>query len=145
MEVVKGKPRIINYLGYPANYGMIPQTILPKELGGDGDPLDIIVLGPPVARGAIIRCSIIGALQLKDRGEQDDKLLAISVESKMAHISHLDGLSAEYPGVLDIVETWFVNYKGADKMQSEGYVGKKDANKILVAAMNEYQEMSALK
>jgi len=41
-----GKPRVIKYLAYPGNYGMIPRTLLPKELGGDGDPLDIIMLGP---------------------------------------------------------------------------------------------------
>ena len=34
-----GKPRLIKFLSYPANYGMIPQTLLPKNLGGDGDPL----------------------------------------------------------------------------------------------------------
>jgi len=39
-EVVNGKNRVVDYLGYPGNYGMIPQTLLPKELGGDGDPLD---------------------------------------------------------------------------------------------------------
>ena len=47
-EFVDGKPREVKYLGYPGNYGMIPRTLLPKELGGDGDPLDVIVLGPAV-------------------------------------------------------------------------------------------------
>ena len=46
------KPREVKYLGYPGNYGMIPRTLLPKELGGDGDPLDVIVLGPAVERGS---------------------------------------------------------------------------------------------
>ena len=36
-EFKEGKPRIVKYLGYPGNYGMIPRSILPKELGGDGD------------------------------------------------------------------------------------------------------------
>ena len=44
----KGKPRVLKYIGYPGNYGMVPRTLLPKELGGDGDPLDIILLGPPL-------------------------------------------------------------------------------------------------
>ena len=30
----------------PFNYGFIPQTVLPSENGGDGDALDVIVLGP---------------------------------------------------------------------------------------------------
>ena len=37
-ELKKGAPRIVDYLGYPGNYGAIPGTALPKELGGDGDP-----------------------------------------------------------------------------------------------------------
>ena len=32
-EYKKGKPRVVNYLGYPGNYGAIPGTALPKELG----------------------------------------------------------------------------------------------------------------
>lgn len=37
--------RIIDYLAYPANYGFVPQTLLSKESGGDGDPVDVFVLG----------------------------------------------------------------------------------------------------
>ena len=32
-ELVNNVPRIINYLGYPGNYGMIPRTLLSKEHG----------------------------------------------------------------------------------------------------------------
>ncbi|MEZ9545333.1 MULTISPECIES: ParB-like protein, partial [Vibrio] len=49
-EHKKGAPRVVNYLGYPGNYGSIPRTALPKEFGGDGDPLDVIVLGQSKAR-----------------------------------------------------------------------------------------------
>ncbi len=47
---------------YPANYGFIPHT-----LADDGDPADIMVVGPtPVVPGAIIRCRPIGALMMVD-------------------------------------------------------------------------------
>jgi inorganic pyrophosphatase len=36
---------IIDYLPYPANYGFVPQTLLPETSGGDGDPVDVFVLG----------------------------------------------------------------------------------------------------
>jgi inorganic pyrophosphatase len=58
-EFVDGVPREVSYLGYPGNYGMIPRTLLPKELGGDGDPLDVIVLGPAVKRGTVLKTKII--------------------------------------------------------------------------------------
>ena len=85
-ELVNEKPRIVNYIGYPANYGMIPQTLLSKEKGGDGDPLDILVLGPTATRGGIVKCKIIGVLFLMDRGEQDDKLIAVSDNSPFFHL-----------------------------------------------------------
>ena len=41
---------------YPGNYGFIPHT-----LADDGDPMDIIVVGPtPVVPGAIIRARPVG-------------------------------------------------------------------------------------
>jgi inorganic pyrophosphatase len=39
---------VVSFLGYPGNYGSIPRT---KE--ADGDPLDIIAVGPAVARGSV--------------------------------------------------------------------------------------------
>lgn len=42
-EFKKGKPRVVQYLGYPGNYGAIPQTNLPKELGGDGEQDDKLI------------------------------------------------------------------------------------------------------
>ena len=36
-EFRDGKPRVVDFLGYPGNYGMIPRTLLPKEEGGDGE------------------------------------------------------------------------------------------------------------
>ena len=81
LELINIKPRIFSYLGYPANYGMIPKTLLPKKYGGDGDPLDVIVIGPAEPRGSIVKCKIIGVLYLIDNFEQDDKLIAISSKS----------------------------------------------------------------
>jgi inorganic pyrophosphatase len=72
-----GRPRVFDYLAYPGNYGMVPRTLLPKELGGDGDPLDVIVLGPALERGSVVAVRLIGILELLDGGEQDDKLIAV--------------------------------------------------------------------
>jgi inorganic pyrophosphatase len=54
-ELEDGEPRVVGYLGYPGNYGMLPRTLQSKATGGDGDPLDVIVLGPAVARGTVVR------------------------------------------------------------------------------------------
>ena len=98
IELVNDNPRIINYLGYPANYGMIPETLLSRNNGGDGDPLDIVVLGPPKPMGDIVKCKVIGVLYLIDNFEQDDKLIAISENSNLEHINDIGELNENYKG-----------------------------------------------
>jgi len=137
-QLINGAPRIVNYLGYPGNYGMIPRTLLSKEQGGDGDPLDIIVLGPPIERGQVVKCKIIGVLYLLDRGEQDDKLMAVSVDSPLYDINNIEELNEKYPGVSSILELWFTNYKGPGIMVSKGFGDKNNAHEILEAAIQEF-------
>jgi len=142
-EFKKGKPRIVKYLGYPGNYGMVPRTLLPKELGGDGDPLDVIVLGPAVERGAVVSARVLGVLKLLDGGEQDDKLLAVLDGTALAEAANLEELEAKFHGVSTIVETWFANYKGPGEMESKGYAGPEEAGRVLEAAIEAYAATSA--
>ncbi len=117
---------------------MIPRTLLPKELSGDGDPLDVIVLGPPVKRGSIIKCKVIGVLYLLDSGEQDDKLIAVLEDTPLYNVESLIELDKNYNGISEIIKIWFTNYKGPDKLESKGFGDKKAAINILNSAINEY-------
>ena len=142
-EFKKGKPRVVQYLPYPGNYGMVPRTLLPKELGGDGDPLDVIVLGDAAARGAVVKARVIGVLKMLDDGEQDDKLIAVIEGSPLAAASNLQELNAKFPGVTAIVETWFGNYKGPGEIETAGYAGTSTAMGVLRAAERAFQETAA--
>ena len=133
-----GKPRIVKYLSYPGNYGMVPRTLLPKDEGGDGDPLDVLILGPAIPRGAVVQVRIIGVLRLLDRGEQDDKLIALPLNDPVMQADSLKKLDEQYPGVLPIIETWFVRYKGPGKMESGGYGNMNEARKILNKAIRAF-------
>lgn len=58
---------------YIYNYGSIPGT-----LGGDNDPLDVIVIYPePISTGTVLNCKVVGVVKTIDKGEQDDKILAV--------------------------------------------------------------------
>lgn len=138
-ELEDNKPRIINYLGYPGNYGMIPKTLMSKENGGDGDPLDILVLGPPAERSSVLKCKIIGVLYLMDRGEQDDKLIAVSENSPLYKVNGISELNKNYHGISDIIQLWFTNYKGPGKMESKGFGERNKAIEILMAAIEDYE------
>ncbi|MUM78108.1 inorganic diphosphatase [Pseudodesulfovibrio sp. F-1] len=140
-EFKKSKPRVVNYLGYPGNYGAIPGTALPKELGGDGDPLDVIVLGQAVPRGTVIDVRVIGVLKMLDDGEQDDKLIAVlTKDSPFAHVESMTQLDAEYPGVSKIIDLWFASYKGPDGgMEGLGFEDAAAARAVLDAAAANFE------
>lgn len=138
-EFKKGKPRVVKYLPYPGNYGMIPRTLLSKEAGGDGDPLDVIVLGPAVPRGSVVKARVIGVLNLLDGGEQDDKILAVLEGTPLAEVATVKELDAKFPGVSTIVSTWFVSYKGPGELESEGFDGPEKAMQIVTTAMGAYK------
>lgn len=135
----KGKPRLVKYIGYPGNYGMIPQTLLPKELGGDGDPLDAIVLGPPMLRGSIGKAKLVGVLKLLDDDEKDDKLIAVSANSPFYKVDSLQELDEKFPGVTDILKIWFLNYKGSGKIEFKGFAEVTEAEEILKKAIESYK------
>jgi len=139
LQFIDGKPRIINYIGFPGNYGMVPQTLLPRELGGDGDPLDVIVLGPAVERGSVIKCKLIGVLEMLDEDEQDDKLIAVATGSSMYAIDNLQELNANHRGITEILELWFTNYEGPGIVKIRGYKDEVRAREILEAAIKAYK------
>ena len=58
---------------YPCNYGFIPNT-----LGGDGDPLDVLVVSPlAVVPASVVRVRPVGVLMMEDEGGMDEKILAV--------------------------------------------------------------------
>ena len=133
IERQDGQRRRIDYLPYPANYGFIPRTRSTTEAGGDGDPLDIVLLGPATPCGAVVQARLIGALHLVDDGEQDDKMLAVRPGTPLGDVHGLDELRDRYPGVLDILETWFVHYEGPGN-RSRGFVDAAAARAIVTEA-----------
>ncbi|MAV66616.1 MAG: inorganic diphosphatase [Gammaproteobacteria bacterium] len=138
-EFKKGKPRIVEYLSYPTSYGMIPKTLLSKDLGGDGDPLDVILLGAYIERGKIVKGKIIGTLRMLDGGEIDDKLLMIQNGSPLYKVNNLEELKEQFPGSLSIIKIWFESYKGLGKIKIDGYGSVSDAMKILDKSILEFK------
>lgn len=60
---------------YPGDYGFVPQTLF-----DDGDPLDIFVMtNEPTFPGCILPARPIGLFRMQDKGEPDDKILAVPV------------------------------------------------------------------
>lgn len=65
-----GRVELISPLPCPFNYGSVPGT-----LGPDGDPVDVVVLGPRLPRGATGTLPVVGRVRMRDAGQDDPKWL----------------------------------------------------------------------
>jgi inorganic pyrophosphatase len=107
---------------YPANYGFVPQT-----LAGGREPLDVLVLCqlsvPPLC---IMRVRPIGLMRMLDRGEPDDKIIAVCVTDPEYNIYY--DVSELPPYRLLLIEQFFNDYKVLERktLDSE-HVGVEDA------------------
>ena len=132
-EIKNGKPRMIKYMAYPWNYGMIPRTC-----GGDGDSLDCLSLGEMKLRGSVQAVKIIGVLRILDGGAVDDKLLGVLPGSAFSEVDNLTELEAQFPGVLDIIRIWIENYKGPGAMVINSIDDVDAAWEVLNAGIEDY-------
>ncbi|NUU25351.1 MAG: inorganic diphosphatase [Streptomycetaceae bacterium] len=61
---------------YPADYGFIAET-----LGGDGDPLDaLVLLDEPTFPGCRVRCRALGMFVMRDEKGPDEKVLCVPAQ-----------------------------------------------------------------
>jgi inorganic pyrophosphatase len=98
---------------YPGDYGFIPQT-----LAEDGDPLDILVMvNEPTFSGCLIETRIVGIFRMRDRGQNDYKLLGVPHSDPLfAELTKLEDVPAHF---LREVEHFFATYKQLEGVSIE--------------------------
>lgn len=120
---------------YPANYGFLPRSYC-----GDGDPLDVLVLGnEPVAPLSMMRARAIGVMQMEDQGERDDKVIAVAVgDPAFAEYSDLDQLPKH---TMREVQRFFTDYKLLENksVKVEQMGGVEVARRVVREALELYQ------
>ena len=62
--------------GYPINYGIVPQTV-----SYDGDPFDVLVLGPPIEGGTLVRGLPVGVMVMEDDHILDSKVVITPLDA----------------------------------------------------------------
>jgi inorganic pyrophosphatase len=114
---VDGRDRVVDFLPYPGNYGFIPGTLMDEARGGDGDPLDVLVLCPSFPTASIVKIKPIAALLLEDNGEIDTKIIAIPTdpETRSLRAENFLDFILTYDAARLIVEEWFLSYKGDEQ------------------------------
>lgn len=140
-EMAADTLREINYMAYPVSYGMIPRSWLPLDKGGDDDPLDVFLLGKTPDRGSVIPSRVIGVIKMLDRGEQDDKLIAVDPKSHFYDVHTLEDLKTLFPGVIEILIIWLESYKGGNLVEIHTVEDETTAAKILEEAIQSYKDL----
>ena len=96
---------------FPYDFGFIPNT-----RGGDGDPLDVlVVMDEPAFVGCLVCCRLLGVIEAKQtekgKTQRNDRLLAVSCDSRtheqIKSIADIDRV------LLQEIEHFFVSYNAA--------------------------------
>jgi inorganic pyrophosphatase len=119
--IIKLDRVLYSSLYYPGDYGLIPRTFYE-----DGDPLDILVMiNEPTFPGCIIEVRPIGLFRMMDRGEADDKILAVPDRDPLYQDYHdLKDIPKHF---LNEVGHFFSVYKDLEGVRVE-VLGWEDAN-----------------
>lgn len=119
---------------YPmvTNYGFFPQTISP-----DKDPLDAILLSPPLVSNCIVEVKPIGLLHLIDGVDVDDKVLCV-----LAHRPKINKFKEVPQHLLNEIEHYFTIYKQLDqkKVTVKGWKDLKYTKKIIKDAQKAFRK-----
>ena len=128
--------RLFTSMAYPADYGFIEGT-----LGGDGDPLDALVLvGEPTFPGCRIRSRVVGVFHMADENGPDEKILCVPLKDPAwMRVSDVHDIPAE---LRNEIEHFFQVYKDLEeeKVETRGYGNRADAEQVVAEARARAQE-----
>lgn len=128
-------------LHYPGDYGLIPQTFY-----DDGDPLDILLMiNEPTFPGCIIQARPLGIFRMLDKGQKDDKILAVPATDPLFNgYQDLDDIPR---GFLDEVAHFFEVYKDLEGQRTKplGWEGTEMARAEILRSIQMFRERFGLK
>lgn len=127
-------------LGYPADYGYVPQTLC-----DDGDPLDaLLIIDESVPHNVVVPSRVIGVLFMVDGGEGDEKLICVPADDiSKDHIRDLSDLGGNFQKV---VEHFYSHYKDWKKgwtgatVSFNGWGDAARAREVVEASIKAYQK-----
>lgn len=128
---------------YPCNYGFIPNT-----LGGDGDPVDVLVYAQhALIPGSVICARPVGVLVMEDDGGQDEKILAVPVDKTHPMFADIKEATDLPKILLEEIEHFFTHYKDLEKgkwVKMQGWEGAEKAKALIMEGIeNEAAQKAA--
>ncbi len=118
-------------LGYPADYGYVPNTLC-----DDGDPLDaLVIIDESLPHGVGVPVRAVGVLYFEDDGDMDEKLICVPAKDiSKDHIKHLDDLGEAFKKNIEHFykhyKDWKKDWKGVSAVL-KGWGGPDEAKKVI--------------
>ncbi len=127
--------RLFTATTYPTDYGFIPDT-----LGGDGDPLDaLVLLEDPVYPGVWVEARPVGVLFMRDEAGEDAKIICVPPrEPRWQGIQDLADLQ---PELVAEIQHFFEVYKALEpgkESSMNGLAGREAAWREIESARANY-------
>jgi len=121
---------------YPVDYGYFDKT-----LGGDGDPLDALVLLEfPVFPGVVVNVRAVGVLPMEDDGGMDEKILCVPAKDKRwEHIQDINDVSEQ---TKNEIAHFFEHYKDLEPgkwVKLGQWANKAEAERLIAEAKANYK------
>jgi inorganic pyrophosphatase len=121
---------------YPVDYGFFEHT-----LGGDGDPLDALVLLEfPVFPGVGMEVRPVGMLLMEDDGGLDEKVLCVlDGDPRWDHIQDIDDVPSQ---TRNEIEHFFEHYKDLEPgkwVKLQGWKNLAETQKVIDKAFEDYK------
>ena len=119
---------------YPANYGFIPRT-----LGDDGDPLDVLLLCSEALEPLVLcRSYPIGYISMIDNGKNDEKIIAIPFSDPM--YNQYTDISQLPAHIFDEMRHFFSVYKNLEGKTTavNEVMGREEAIVVIEKAIGDY-------
>lgn len=128
---------------FPFDFGFIPNT-----LGGDGDPLDVLILmDEPAFAGCLVPSRLIGVIEAEQTEdgvtERNDRLIAIAVKSK-TH-DHVKTLADLNENIIEQIKHFFISYNQAKGKEFVplGQFGERRARNVVEEGVKSFKSKKA--
>lgn len=127
-------------LGYPADYGYVPDTLCE-----DGDPLDaLVIIDESLPYGVVVPARVIGVLYFEDDGEMDEKLICVPADDvSKDHIKDLADLGENFQKVIEHFYTHYKDWKKGwtgVKAEFKGWGDAAGAKKVIEESIQRAQK-----
>lgn len=119
-----GSDMTVDFLPFPGNYGFVPGTYIDPVMGGDGDPVDILVISESFPVGTVLEVIPLLVLYFEDENGSahvltDPKIIAVPAAERHRIINALtyEELFDNYPDIVDILVKWFISHRGPGSLE----------------------------